>query len=78
MTVASTVENGRCCFNAFTHSQGILLQYLLCCFKPSSKKEERPTQVEVFIETRSSISGKELDLETNNAIPQLQDTMNSG
>ncbi|KAK8945536.1 DNA (cytosine-5)-methyltransferase 1 [Platanthera guangdongensis] len=34
MTVASTVENGRCCFNAFTHSQGILLQYLLCCFKP--------------------------------------------
>ncbi|KAK8965820.1 hypothetical protein KSP40_PGU013394 [Platanthera guangdongensis] len=42
-----------------------------------SKMKRDPTQAEVFIETRSSISGKELDLETNNAISQLQDTMNN-
>ncbi|KAK8936610.1 hypothetical protein KSP39_PZI012497 [Platanthera zijinensis] len=37
------------------------------------KEKKDPTQAEIFIETRKGSKGKELDLETNNAISQLQD-----
>ncbi|KAK8955948.1 hypothetical protein KSP40_PGU010647 [Platanthera guangdongensis] len=35
------------------------------------KEKRDPTQAEVFIETRKSINGKKLDLETNNAIEDV-------
>ncbi|KAG6534455.1 hypothetical protein ZIOFF_008341 [Zingiber officinale] len=39
----------------------------------SMEDKESPTQAEMFIETRQSKKGKQLDQETNNAITKLQD-----
>ncbi|CAK8576802.1 unnamed protein product [Lathyrus sativus] len=37
------------------------------------KEKRKPTQSEMFVETRKGIKGKELDVETGKVISQLQE-----
>ncbi|KAK8954321.1 hypothetical protein KSP39_PZI002006 [Platanthera zijinensis] len=53
------------------------LAHLVSPLMKRSKENRDPTQAEIFIETRKGNKGKELDLETNTAISQLQDIITS-